>query len=539
MVFSANATNLVGGDNNGFMDIFVKDLETGEITRVSEGIGGWDANGPSNLASISADGRYVVFQSDARNLIDEDAAPSSSTNQSFTAAGLFLKDLETGEVKQVNTTADGSIATYTFTQNAQISGDGTKVIFQSSGLLVDLPGLNVDKSGGHGSQVYMKYLVTGELALLSIATDVFQAFAGASYPTLSYDGSVFAFGSLEDEFVENDSNGAISDIFVSTGEVFSSEHCPADEALIGSASDDYLVGDGASNLIRGEAGNDQIFGKDDHDCLFGDAGNDEIEGGLGDDLIEGGAGDDVILGDTTLSNQTEGGADEIYGGDGADRLYGGFGADEIYGDADDDRIVGDWGDDSLYGGDGEDVLYGEEGNDFVYGDAQNDLLYGNDGNDRLFGGDGEDRLFGGNGYDVINADAGNDVLHGWTGNDTMYGGDGDDRLFGEANNDVLSGDKGNDFAYGGTGNDTFLEQGSLGLGNDHYIGGDGTDLLWMNGTTFGQVSINHYDWVHIQDIYAGDLDKIKSVEYIRFSDGTYDVEAQQFYAGTLDYNDII
>src|SRR4051794_33352434 len=63
------ASNLVEGDTNGTYDVFVKDLQTGAITRVSADAAGAQGNDASTAASISADGRYVAFGSAASNLV--------------------------------------------------------------------------------------------------------------------------------------------------------------------------------------------------------------------------------------------------------------------------------------------------------------------------------------------------------------------------------------------------------------------------------------------------------------------------------------
>ena len=73
MTFASYATNLAPGDTNGGPDIFVRDQETGETTRVSVSSGGTQGNnGGSGQPSISSDGRYVAFISDASNLVSGD-----------------------------------------------------------------------------------------------------------------------------------------------------------------------------------------------------------------------------------------------------------------------------------------------------------------------------------------------------------------------------------------------------------------------------------------------------------------------------------
>ena len=62
VAFMSDASNLVPGDTNGAVDVFVKDLTTGAILRVSVDRHGGEANGDSHSASLSADGRYVTFE---------------------------------------------------------------------------------------------------------------------------------------------------------------------------------------------------------------------------------------------------------------------------------------------------------------------------------------------------------------------------------------------------------------------------------------------------------------------------------------------
>jgi Tol biopolymer transport system component len=70
--FTSRAANLVAGDRNGMPDVFVRDLVTGRTIRVSVTARGGDANGPSFISGISADGGVVAFQSFASNLVPGD-----------------------------------------------------------------------------------------------------------------------------------------------------------------------------------------------------------------------------------------------------------------------------------------------------------------------------------------------------------------------------------------------------------------------------------------------------------------------------------
>ncbi len=72
VVFTSYADNLVPGDTNGSADIFVRDMLTGQTTRVSVASDGSQADGDSGLPCLSGDGRWVAFASSASNLVEGD-----------------------------------------------------------------------------------------------------------------------------------------------------------------------------------------------------------------------------------------------------------------------------------------------------------------------------------------------------------------------------------------------------------------------------------------------------------------------------------
>jgi len=72
VAFASEATNLVAGDTNGHFDIFIRDRVAGETRRVSIGIADAQADDWSDSPSISADGRHVAFESEATNLVAGD-----------------------------------------------------------------------------------------------------------------------------------------------------------------------------------------------------------------------------------------------------------------------------------------------------------------------------------------------------------------------------------------------------------------------------------------------------------------------------------
>src|SRR5262249_30854406 len=77
VVFASDASNLVAGDTNGIRDIFLKDVMTGEITRINSDTSNTQADLASSAPSISADGKHVAFDTLARNLLLADLNLSS------------------------------------------------------------------------------------------------------------------------------------------------------------------------------------------------------------------------------------------------------------------------------------------------------------------------------------------------------------------------------------------------------------------------------------------------------------------------------
>jgi len=123
VAFESHATNLAPGDTNGRYDVFVRDRQLGTTERVSIGSAGEQGNSDSVNASISADGRYVAFMSESSNLVAAD------TNGSW---DVFVRDLQLGVIERVSLDSndvqgDGNSGTST----VSISSDGRFVTFES------------------------------------------------------------------------------------------------------------------------------------------------------------------------------------------------------------------------------------------------------------------------------------------------------------------------------------------------------------------------------------------------------------------------
>jgi Tol biopolymer transport system component len=250
MAFSSNA-NLVGGDTNVAYDIFVQDLGSGVITRVSTSATGSEANQSSYDPVFSGDGTKVAFWSHASNLVAGD------TNGN---ADMFVKDLTTGEVTLVSVTADGTQGNDTTFGKPSFSPDGTKIAFQSRSS-------NLITSDGNWSiDTFVKDLATGELSLVSTTRSGTQANSGCSTPVFSPDGTMLLFESGATNLVAGDTNRS-SDIFLVTlGEGMLVRGTDDADKLRGGLSADVVTGFGGKDKLYGEGGADSFV------FLTGDSG---------------------------------------------------------------------------------------------------------------------------------------------------------------------------------------------------------------------------------------------------------------------------
>ncbi|WP_328312316.1 hypothetical protein OG432_19955 [Streptomyces sp. NBC_00442] len=163
--------------------------------RVSVAADGTEANGESGEGVISGDGRFVVFGSQADNLIPGDASKG----------GPFVKELRTGRVDRINVALDGTPANG-FVSDAAISANGRYVVFSSDATNL-VPGGNPTGS----TEVYVRDRWTGRTDLL--IRDRPQERVEDGEPSISADGRFVAFVSSRTDLVTGDTNAA-QDVFV-------------------------------------------------------------------------------------------------------------------------------------------------------------------------------------------------------------------------------------------------------------------------------------------------------------------------------------
>ncbi len=262
VVFGSTFTNLVPNDTNGVADIFLHDRISGVTERVSLGLGGSEANGGSGNPGISADGRYVVFESTASNLV----GPGNDANG---ASDIFVHDRATGITVLVSKNAAGTpgnwnsltpsisrdgkwVAFWSVADNLVpndtngfadifvvdwqspaptmrrisisgtgvegngdsrvpvMNGDGRYVVFESeASTLLDGGG---DTNGA--TDVFVVDLQTGVLKRASVSGTGAEAVGGHSHtPSVSADGRFVSFTSEANNLEDGDTNGK-ADVFV-------------------------------------------------------------------------------------------------------------------------------------------------------------------------------------------------------------------------------------------------------------------------------------------------------------------------------------
>ncbi len=196
VAFQSTATNLVAGDTNLAMDVFVRDLQAGTTSRVSVASGGAQADGPSESASISADGRFVAFQSDATNLVAGD------TND---APDVFVCDRQSGLTTRISVDSSGNEGDGA-SSAPSISADGRFVGFTSSSSNL----VAGDTNGAQDAFVHDRQ--TGITIRVSVDSLGNQGSGPTFLRALSADGRVAALESFATNLVAGDTNG-VADVF--------------------------------------------------------------------------------------------------------------------------------------------------------------------------------------------------------------------------------------------------------------------------------------------------------------------------------------
>jgi Tol biopolymer transport system component len=249
VAFISNASNLVLGDTNNAGDVFVHDRQTGATEIVSVDSAGIQGNSDSYTPSISADGRYVAFISNASNLV-----PGDTNN----AGDVFVHDRQTGATEIVSVDSAG-IQGNSDSYTPSISADGRYVAFISNASNL-VPG---DTNGNY--DVFVHDRQVGITDRVSVDSNGNEANYHSFGPSISADGKYVAFISNASNLVPGDTNG-MNDTFVHDRQTGATESVSVDSAGIQGNSDSYtpsisaggryvaFISD-ASNLVPGDTNN--------------------------------------------------------------------------------------------------------------------------------------------------------------------------------------------------------------------------------------------------------------------------------------------
>ncbi len=197
VAFHTSAFNLVIGDTNDSVDVFVRDRVAHVTRRVSIGRGGAQANGNSLVPVISARGRYVAFSSDASNL---------AAGDTIATYDVFVRD-RVAQVTRRLSIGRGGAQPNGNSFVTGISADGRYVVFTSRA-----SNLVARDTNGH-VDVFVRDRVTHLTRLVSVGRRGGPANRDSPRAAISADGRHVAFDSQASNLVRRDSNRRL-DVFV-------------------------------------------------------------------------------------------------------------------------------------------------------------------------------------------------------------------------------------------------------------------------------------------------------------------------------------
>jgi hypothetical protein len=196
IVFESMASNLVSGDTNDKSDIFVRDTQTNETIRVSVHTNGAQGTFDSYYGAISADGRFVAFNSQASELVDND------NNDTY---DVFVHEISTRTTSRVSVSSSDSEGDSGSDGIPDISGDGRYVVFgsDSTNLVPDDTNNNYD--------VFVHDRVTQETKRISVNNLAEQGNGESYYSKISEDGSLIVFSSEATNLTDDNNDGVYDD----------------------------------------------------------------------------------------------------------------------------------------------------------------------------------------------------------------------------------------------------------------------------------------------------------------------------------------
>ncbi|HSP55182.1 MAG TPA: thrombospondin type 3 repeat-containing protein [Dehalococcoidia bacterium] len=246
VAFESDATNLVLGDTNGVQDVFVHDRLTGATERVSVGSSGGEANGASFHPDISGDGTVVAFSSRGSNLVAGDTLGDED---------IFIHDRTTGTTERVSVDSSGGQAIGA-SYSPSLSADGLIVAFESQAQLV---------SGDHDQQwdTYVHERTSGNTSRVPPPTSELSG-----NPSVSADGVDVAFFSYDFSRISSQvyvhDRQAVSTSRASNNSSGNPGNAYSGTADVSISGDGHFVtfSSGATNLVLPDTANLDVFLRD-------------------------------------------------------------------------------------------------------------------------------------------------------------------------------------------------------------------------------------------------------------------------------------
>ena len=200
IAFESEKSDLVANDTNTSEDVFLHDKSTGKVTRISVRSNEGEAlNGDSNDASISANGRWIAFESDADNLVTGDTNGQSD---------VFVRDRVAGTTKRISVKSNGAQVTDNDSTNPAISADGRFITFESQSETL------VPNDTNAVQDIFVHDRSTGKTRRVNLRSNGAQALLEDSEdPAISATGRFVVFETDAANLVTGDSNGFV-DVFV-------------------------------------------------------------------------------------------------------------------------------------------------------------------------------------------------------------------------------------------------------------------------------------------------------------------------------------
>ena len=258
VAFGSYATNLIVGDTNALIDVFVHDRDTGTTERVSVATAGTQANGESFSPAISSDGRFVAFRSDATNLVSNDTNNNSD---------IFVHDRQTGSTERVSVASDGT----------QANGDSIYPAISSNGRFVAFSSEASNLTAGdtnNKADIFLRDRQKDTTELI-VGPAEFNTASGIIIvaPAIGPDGGFLGFRSNADDLVPGDTNNSF-DTFLVDGDTFIAERLSVSSSEVEGNSDSsgpaissnnrYVVFSSiATNLVSQDTnGSEDVFVRD-------------------------------------------------------------------------------------------------------------------------------------------------------------------------------------------------------------------------------------------------------------------------------------